>query len=78
MNKTFISRYRRLLRLARTNDLSPIAATNALYISGEDHSGSPVIVLIAKYMNIPNLDLDQVSSLYILYFCNIKFQDRMA
>jgi len=59
----FFRRYTRLLRLARTTDLSSIAATNALYVCGQDHDGSPVVVLVAKYMNIPNLDLDKVCDL---------------
>ncbi|XP_078485895.1 ganglioside-induced differentiation-associated protein 2 [Ciona intestinalis] len=59
--------YHRLLRCARTENLSEIASTKALYVCGNDRGGSPVVVLVAKYMNVQNMNMDKA----LLYFIHI-------
>uniref|UniRef100_F6WIP7 Macro domain-containing protein n=1 Tax=Ciona intestinalis TaxID=7719 RepID=F6WIP7_CIOIN len=59
--------YHRLLRCARTENLSEIASTKALYVCGNDRGGSPVVVLVAKYMNVQNMNMEKA----LLYFIHI-------
>ncbi|XP_076820548.1 protein GDAP2 homolog [Clavelina lepadiformis] len=56
--------YQRLLRLARTDDLSEIISSKALYLCGDDRDGAPVAVLVAKYINTQQMNLDKA----LLYF----------
>lgn len=59
-------RYERLLRRARTEDLSEISGIGCLYQSGYDRVGRPVIVFCGKWFPVNDIDLEKVRmSLYI-------------
>jgi len=53
-------RQERILRRARTEDLSSIAKTGCLYRSGVDRLGRQVIVVIGKWFRPEAMDLDKV------------------
>lgn len=56
-----ISRYERLLRRARTEDLSDVSGIGCLYQSGFDRLGRPVIVFCGKWFPAHELDLEKVT-----------------
>lgn len=62
---SIVNRYERLLRRARTEDLSEVSGIGCLYQSGVDRLGRPVVVFIGKWFPISDIDLDKVSMLYI-------------
>ena len=52
-------RQERILRRARTEDLSSIAKTGCLYRSGQDRLGRQVVVVIGKWFRPDAMDLDK-------------------
>ncbi|XP_037073940.1 protein GDAP2 homolog [Pollicipes pollicipes] len=54
-------RYERLLRRARTEDLSEISGIGCLYQTGKDRFGRPVICFIGKWFRALEIDLDKVN-----------------
>lgn len=62
----FISRYERLLRRARTEDLSEVSGIGCLYQSGVDRLGRPVVVFCGKWFPAHNIDLEK-ALLYLIY-----------
>ncbi|XP_068631181.1 protein GDAP2 homolog [Battus philenor] len=57
--------YERLLRRARSEDLSEISGIGCLYQSGVDRLGRPVVVFIGKWFPIGDVDLDK-AMLYLI------------
>ncbi|XP_013171522.1 PREDICTED: protein GDAP2 homolog [Papilio xuthus] len=57
--------YERLLRRARSEDLSEISGIGCLYQSGVDRLGRPVVVFIGKWFPIGDIDLDK-AMLYLI------------
>lgn len=53
-------RYERLLRRARTEDLSEVSGIGCLYQSGVDKLGRPVVVFVGKWFSFNEIDLDKV------------------
>lgn len=53
-------RYERLLRRAKTEDLTEVSGIGCLYQSGVDKLGRPVVVFIGKWFNFHEIDLDKV------------------
>lgn len=53
-------RYERLLRRAKTEDLSEVSGIGCLYQSGTDKFGRPVVVFIGKWFNFNEINLDKV------------------
>jgi hypothetical protein len=59
-------RYERLLRRAKTEDLSEVSGIGCLYQSGVDKLGRPVVVFIGKWFSFNEIDLDKVNSTFVL------------
>lgn len=59
-------RYERLLRRARTEDLSEVSGIGCLYQSGFDRLGRPVIVFCGKWFPAHEIDLEK-ALLYLIY-----------
>ncbi|XP_049545397.1 protein GDAP2 homolog isoform X4 [Anopheles darlingi] len=59
-------RYERLLRRAKTEDLSEVSGIGCLYQSGVDRLGRPVVVFCGKWFPAHNLDLEK-ALLYLIY-----------
>ncbi|XP_065221186.1 protein GDAP2 homolog [Planococcus citri] len=59
-------RYERLLRRAKTEDLSEISGIGCLYQSGHDRYGRPVIVFVGKWFRFKDINLDK-ALLYLIY-----------
>ncbi|XP_037905992.1 protein GDAP2 homolog isoform X1 [Hermetia illucens] len=59
-------RYERLLRRARTEDLSEISGIGCLYQSGVDRLGRPVVVFCGKWFPASNVNLDK-ALLYLIH-----------
>ncbi|XP_038220127.1 protein GDAP2 homolog [Zerene cesonia] len=57
--------YERLLRRARSEDLSEVSGIGCLYQSGVDRLGRPVVVFIGKWFPIADIDLDK-ALLYLI------------
>jgi hypothetical protein len=57
-------RYDRLLRRAKTEDLTEVSGIGCLYQSGVDRFGRPVIVFIGKWFRFKDINLDKVNSFY--------------
>ncbi len=57
--------YKLELERAKELDLKDIFALNIVYESGVDYAGRPVIALVARNMNVPDVDLDRLF-LYII------------
>ncbi|RVE44201.1 hypothetical protein evm_011156 [Chilo suppressalis] len=57
--------YERLLRRARTEDLSEVSGIGCLYQSGVDRLGRPVVIFIGKWFPIGDVDLDK-ALLYLI------------
>ncbi|KAL1122313.1 hypothetical protein AAG570_003718 [Ranatra chinensis] len=53
-------RYDRLLRRAKTEDLSEISGIGCLYQTGVDRFGRPVIVFVGKWFRFKDINLDKV------------------
>jgi len=58
-------RYERLLRRAKTEDLSEVSGIGCLYQSGIDKFGRPVIVFVGKWFNFTEINLDK-ALLYLI------------
>lgn len=59
----FVDRYDRLLRRARTEDLSEISGIGCLYQSGYDKFGRPIIIFVGKWFKFKDINLDKVRAL---------------
>lgn len=59
-------RYERLLRRAKSEDLSEVSGIGCLYQSGVDRLGRPVIVFCGKWFPAQNIDLEK-ALLYLIY-----------
>lgn len=59
-------RYERLLRRAKTEDLSEVSGIGCLYQSGYDRYGRPVIVFVGKWFRFREISLDK-ALLYLIY-----------
>jgi len=59
-------RYERLLRRAKTEDLSEVSGIGCLYQSGFDRQGRPVIVFVGKWFRFNEISLDK-ALLYLIY-----------
>ncbi|XP_037296605.1 protein GDAP2 homolog isoform X2 [Manduca sexta] len=57
--------YERLLRRAKSEDLSEVSGIGCLYQSGVDRLGRPVVVFIGKWFPIGDIDLDK-ALLYLI------------
>lgn len=53
-------RYERLLRRAKTEDLSEVSGIGCLYQSGVDRQGRPVVVFVGKWFPATKINLDKV------------------
>jgi hypothetical protein len=53
-------RYERLLRRAKTEDLTEVSGIGCLYQSGVDRLGRPVVVFIGKWFPFNKINLDKV------------------
>lgn len=53
-------RYERLLRRAKTEDLTEVSGIGCLYQSGVDRQGRPVVVFIGKWFPATKVSLDKV------------------
>ncbi|XP_072036889.1 protein GDAP2 homolog isoform X2 [Amphiura filiformis] len=60
-------RYERLLRRARTEDLSDIAAHRCIYQTGTDIFGRPIVIFVARNFPASIIDLDKA----LLYFIHV-------
>ncbi|XP_055604019.1 protein GDAP2 homolog [Uranotaenia lowii] len=58
--------YERLLRRAKSEDLSEVSGIGCLYQSGVDRLGRPVVVFCGKWFPAQNIDLDK-ALLYLIY-----------
>lgn len=56
----FFYRYERLLRRAKTEDLTEVSGIGCLYQSGVDRLGRPVVVFIGKWFPFNKINLDKV------------------
>jgi hypothetical protein len=56
-------RYERLLRRAKTEDLSEVSGIGCLYQSGYDRYGRPVIIFVGKWFRFREISLDKVTVL---------------
>ncbi|XP_014277437.1 protein GDAP2 homolog isoform X1 [Halyomorpha halys] len=59
-------RYDRLLRRAKTEDLSEVSGIGCLYQCGYDRFGRPVIVFVGKWFKFKDINLDK-ALLYLIY-----------
>ncbi|XP_055537363.1 protein GDAP2 homolog isoform X5 [Wyeomyia smithii] len=59
-------RYERLLRRAKSEDLSEVSGIGCLYQSGVDRLGRPVVVFCGKWFPAHNTDLEK-ALLYLIY-----------
>lgn len=64
--KLVVFSYERLLRRARTEDLSEISGIGCLYQSGVDRFGRPVIVFVGKWFKFNEINLDK-ALLYLIH-----------
>lgn len=56
----FCFRYERLLRRAKTEDLTEVSGIGCLYQSGVDRLGRPVVVFVGKWFPFNKINLDKV------------------
>lgn len=56
----FSYRYERLLRRAKTEDLTEVSGIGCLYQSGVDRQGRPVVVFVGKWFPATKINLDKV------------------
>lgn len=75
----FVRRYERLLRRAKSEDLSEVSGIGCLYQSGVDRLGRPVVVFIGKWFPIGDIDLDKVWILhkFIIYIIEMILLPRL-
>ncbi|KAL0274699.1 UNVERIFIED_CONTAM: hypothetical protein PYX00_002765 [Menopon gallinae] len=59
-------RYERLLRRAKTEDLSEVSGIGCLYQCGVDRFGRPVIIFVGKWFKFKEINLDK-ALLYLIY-----------
>lgn len=59
-NQSSCYRYERLLRRAKTEDLSEVSGIGCLYQSGHDILGRPVIVFVGRWFRFKEINLDKV------------------
>ncbi|XP_058829583.1 protein GDAP2 homolog isoform X4 [Topomyia yanbarensis] len=59
-------RYERLLRRAKSEDLTEVSGIGCLYQSGVDRLGRPVVVFCGKWFPAHNIDLEK-ALLYLIY-----------
>ncbi|CAH0774005.1 unnamed protein product [Bemisia tabaci] len=59
-------RYERLLRRAKTEDLSEVSGIGCLYRCGSDRLGRPVIVFVGKWFRFKEINLEK-ALLYLIY-----------
>lgn len=59
-------RYERLLRRAKSEDLTEVSGIGCLYQSGVDRLGRPVVVFCGKWFPAQNIDLEK-ALLYLIY-----------
>ncbi|XP_054721464.1 protein GDAP2 homolog [Uloborus diversus] len=69
------TRYERLLRKARNEDLRSIANLGCLYHSGEDRYGRPVVVFIGERFKVNQLDLNKAVMYLVLTLDSIVQKD---
>lgn len=69
----YLYRYERLLRRAKTEDLSEVSGIGCLYQSGVDRFGRPVIVFVGKWFRFKEINLDKVKDKLLLFVCEIFF-----
>ncbi|KAF8790235.1 Protein GDAP2 like protein [Argiope bruennichi] len=69
------TKYERLLRKARNEDLRSIANLGCLYRSGEDRYGRPVIVFIGQRFKVNQIDLNKAVMYMILTLDSIVQKD---
>jgi hypothetical protein len=62
-----LNRYEKLLRRARTEDLTEVSGIGCLYQSGVDRLGRPVIVFCGKWFPAQNLDLEKVKNKKLIF-----------
>ncbi|EEB16871.1 ganglioside induced differentiation associated protein, putative [Pediculus humanus corporis] len=55
-----ITEYERLLRRAKTEDLSEVSGIGCLYQCGVDIYGRPVIIFVGKWFKFKEINLDKV------------------
>ncbi|CAG0917720.1 unnamed protein product [Notodromas monacha] len=61
-----VERYERLLRRAKSEDLSEISGIGCLYQSGVDKLGRPVIVFVGRWFDLRKVDLEK-ATLYLIH-----------
>ncbi|KAF7270660.1 hypothetical protein GWI33_016381 [Rhynchophorus ferrugineus] len=59
-------RYEKLLRRARSEDLTEVSGIGCLYQSGVDRLGRPVVVFVGKWFPFSKINLDK-ALLYLIY-----------
>jgi hypothetical protein len=64
------SRYERLLRRAKTEDLTEVSGIGCLYQSGVDRQGRPVVVFVGKWFTATKINLEKVK-IFIKFFDQI-------
>ncbi|CAL1264930.1 unnamed protein product, partial [Larinioides sclopetarius] len=69
------TKYERLLRKARNEDLRSIANLGCLYRSGEDRHGRPVVVFIGQRFKVNQIDLNKAVMYMILTLDSIVQKD---
>lgn len=57
-------RYERLLRRAKTEDLSEVSGIGCLYQCGVDRYGRPVIIFVGKWFKFKEINLDKVGCVF--------------
>lgn len=66
--KSLFCRYERLLRRAKTEDLTEVSGIGCLYQSGVDRQGRPVVVFVGKWFPATKINLDKVK----IFACALK------
>lgn len=66
--KSLFCRYERLLRRAKTEDLTEVSGIGCLYQSGVDRQGRPVVVFVGKWFPATKINLDKVKT----FACALK------
>jgi len=66
--KSLFCRYERLLRRAKTEDLTEVSGIGCLYQSGVDRQGRPVVVFVGKWFPASKINLDKVKT----FACALK------
>lgn len=61
-------RYERLLRRAKTEDLSEVSGIGCLYQCGVDIYGRPVIIFVGKWFKFKEINLDKVINTFLRFW----------